>query len=42
VIAISSDTAAIEGHTGNITTYRKHRKPALGPPGDDLNDFKIH
>jgi hypothetical protein len=39
VIALSADTAAIEGHSGNVTTYRKHRKPALGPLGDSLDDF---
>ena len=27
--------------TGAITKYRTHGKPALGPAGDDLNDFVI-
>jgi hypothetical protein len=26
--------------TGVITVYRKHNKPALGPLGDSLDDFK--
>jgi len=33
-------TASIKGATGNITVYRKHNKPALGPVGDSLEDFK--
>jgi hypothetical protein len=24
---------------GAITIYRKHNKPALGPPGDSTDDF---
>jgi hypothetical protein len=32
-VALSADTAAIEYGNGNIVTYRKHRKPALGPLG---------
>jgi hypothetical protein len=39
VVAISADTAAIECGNGNVVTYRKHRKPALGPLGDSLDDF---
>jgi hypothetical protein len=39
VVALSADTAAIEYGNGNIVTYRKHRKPALGPLGDSLDDF---
>jgi hypothetical protein len=39
VVALTEGTAAVEGHTGNILTYRKHRKPAYGPLGDSLNDF---
>ena len=34
VVALTADTAAIENPTGNITVYRKHNKPALGPVGD--------
>jgi hypothetical protein len=40
VVALTADTAAIESPTGNITTYRKHNKPALGPLGDSLDDLK--
>jgi hypothetical protein len=40
VVALTADTAAIENPTGNITTYRKHNKPALGPLGDSLEDLK--
>src|SRR5262249_25427004 len=37
VAALTADTAAIENPaTGNLTTYRKHNKPALGPLGDSL------
>ena len=39
VVALTDSTAAIEGYTGNITTYRKARKPALGPLGNSLDDF---
>jgi hypothetical protein len=39
VIALSADTAAIECGNGNVVTYRKYRKPALGPLGDSLDDF---
>jgi hypothetical protein len=40
VVALTTDTAAIENRTGNVTTYRRHNKPALGPLGDSLDDFK--
>jgi len=30
----------IQHPTGNVTVYRKHHKPALGPLGDSLEDFK--
>jgi hypothetical protein len=39
VVALTENTAAIEGHTGNITVYRKLNKPAYGPLGDSLDDF---
>jgi hypothetical protein len=39
VVALSSDTAAVEGRTGNVLIYRKHNKPAYGPLGDSLDDF---
>jgi hypothetical protein len=40
VVALTEATAAIENPTGNITVYRKHNKPALGPVGDSMEDFK--
>jgi hypothetical protein len=40
VVALTADTAAIENATGNINTYRRFNKPALGPLGDSLDDFK--
>ena len=39
VVALSKDTAAVQGLTGNIVIYRKHHKPALGPLGDSLDDL---
>ena len=35
----SKATAAIRMPSGNVTTYRKHNKPAFGPLGDSLDDF---
>jgi hypothetical protein len=40
VVALTEATAAIENPTGAVTVYRKHNKPALGPLGDSLDDFK--
>jgi hypothetical protein len=41
VIAITKSTATIKNViTGNVTVFRKHNKPALGPPSDSLDDFK--
>lgn len=40
VVALTADTAAIENKTGNITVYRRHNKPGLGPLGDSLGDLK--
>ena len=40
VVALTESTAAIENPTVNITVYRKHNKPALGPLGDSMEDFK--
>jgi hypothetical protein len=40
VVALTETTAAIQNPTGAITTYRRHNKPALGPVGDSLDDFK--
>ena len=39
VVALAEATAAIKSPTGNLTTYRRHNKPAYGPLGDSLNDF---
>lgn len=39
VVALTADTAAVENASGNIVSYRKLRKPALGPVGDSLDDF---
>jgi hypothetical protein len=49
--AIQNPTGAINPHSppqqarvrsaaGNITIYRKHNKPALGPLGDSLDDLQ--
>jgi hypothetical protein len=40
VVALTETTASIRGAVGNITIYRKHNKPALGPPGDRLDDLQ--
>ena len=41
VIAMTADTATIRNpSTGAITIYRRFNKPALGPVGDSLDDFK--
>ena len=40
VVALTESTAAIQNPTGSILTYRKHNKPALGPVGNSLDDFK--
>jgi len=40
VVALTEATASIENPTGNITTYRRFNKPALGPVGDSMEDFK--
>jgi hypothetical protein len=40
VVAITAATAAIRMPTGSIVTYRRHNKPAYGPLGDSLDDFK--
>jgi hypothetical protein len=39
VVALSETTAAIQTVSGAILTYRRHRKPALGPLGDCLDDL---
>ena len=40
VVALTETTAAIQSATGNVTVYRKHNKPGLGPLGDSLDDLK--
>jgi len=40
VLALREGTAAIESPTGTVTVYRRHNKPALGPLGDSLDDFR--
>jgi hypothetical protein len=40
VVALTDATAAIENPTGALTIYRRHHKPALGPAGDSLHDFR--
>jgi hypothetical protein len=41
LIALTGNTATIKNPvTGNVTTYRRFNKPALGPLGDSLEDFK--
>jgi hypothetical protein len=42
VVALTEGTAAIRSTTGNVTKYRKHDKPALGPLGDSLGDTERH
>jgi hypothetical protein len=39
VIALTDITAAIQAPSGAILSYRRHRKPALGPLGDSLDDL---
>lgn len=39
VVALTATEAAIRHPNGNITTYRKLNKPALGPLGDSLDDL---
>jgi hypothetical protein len=40
VLALTDSIAGIENSTGNITTYRRHNQPALGPVGDSLDDLQ--
>src|SRR5262245_41908866 len=40
-LALTEATASIRNpNTGNLTVYRKHNKPALGPPRDSLDDLQ--
>jgi hypothetical protein len=38
VVALTTTTAAVQTPSGAILTYRRHRKPPLGPLGDSLDD----
>jgi hypothetical protein len=40
VVALTDSTAAIRHPCGSITTYRRFNKPALGPVGDSMDDFR--
>jgi hypothetical protein len=40
IVALTETTAAIQNPSGAITTYRRHNKPALGRPGDSLDDLQ--
>jgi hypothetical protein len=41
VVALTADTATVRNpKTSNLTVYRRHNKPALGPVGDSLDDLK--
>ena len=40
VIALTEDSAAIRWPSGSVTVYRKNNKPAYGPLGDSLDDFR--
>lgn len=39
VIALTTDTAAIQTASGRALTYRKHNKPALSAIGDSVDGF---
>jgi hypothetical protein len=41
VAALTDTTASIRNpKSGSVTVYRKHNKPAYGPLGDSLDDFR--
>jgi hypothetical protein len=40
VVALTEETAAIRWPGGSVTIYRRDNKPALGPLGDSLDDFR--
>jgi hypothetical protein len=40
VVALTTTVAAVESYGGPPTKYRKYHKPALGPLGDSLEDFR--
>jgi hypothetical protein len=40
VVALTTTTAAIQAPSEAILTYRRHRKPPLGPMGDSSDDME--
>jgi hypothetical protein len=40
VVALTTTTAAIQAPSGAILTYRRHRKPPLGPMGGSLDEME--
>ena len=40
VVALTEATASIRNPSGSITVFLKNNRPAYGPPGDGLDDFK--
>lgn len=40
VVALTTDTAAIQNPTSATTVYRRLNKPALGPVSDSLDDLR--
>jgi len=40
VVALTEATASIRNPSGSITVFRKNNRPAYGPLGDSLDDFK--
>ena len=41
VVVLTDATAAIKNAIGNVTIYRRHNKPELGPVGDSLDDSPL-
>jgi hypothetical protein len=40
VVGMTTDSAVIRTASGGAVAYRKNNKPALGPLGDSLDDFR--
>jgi hypothetical protein len=40
VVALAESMAAVENPIGAVTISRRYNKPALGPMGDGLEDFR--
>ena len=40
-VVLTDATAAIKNAIGNVTIYRRHNKPELGPVGDSLDDSPL-